>query len=388
MAVLTTASATSTVAAVLAVSLPAQRDRAPTILPDWAEPAITPPPPVLWPEQEHRFAVRIIDSGGAAGTYGPCSLAVVDIIRDQLAPALIGRRVDVWRELDAAPALGRHRRGGHYRLAVSAIELALWDLRGVRASVPAAALLGGPVRERVPAYATALGIDIDHPAATDVAGWIAGAGFWGQKWALPGAGLGEPAARDAERLLRLRDAAGHGARIMIDALGRWDQNRLRYLVPALVEAGVEWVEEPTSDLDQVMAHPGVAIAGGEHAYDRVDQLRLITGGRVQVWQPDVAWHGGLTRALAMVDLAAEHAVASFPHAASLPAALHLAALSPAVPAVEYHLTLDPRRHAVLHRPPVPDTGAFLVPAQPGLAGVYVYTDAAEPQHLAGERDAS
>ncbi len=90
----------------------------------------------------------------------------------------------------------------------------------------------------------------------------------------------------------------------------------------------------------------------------------------------------------MVDLAAEHAVASFPHAASLPAALHLAALSPAVPAVEYHLTLDPRRHSILRQPPVPDTGAFPTPAQPGIAGAYVYTDAAEPQHLAGERHAS
>ncbi len=383
MSNLTTASATITVASILAIRLPAQPDRAATILPDWAAPAMTPSPSVPWREQQHRFAVQIIDSDGAAGMYGPCSSAVIDIVRDQLAPVLVGRRVDAWREMDAIPALGRHRRGAHYQMAVSAVDLALWDLRGVRAGVPAAALLGGPVRERVPAYATALGIDVDHPAATEVVGWIAGAGFWGQKWRLPGAGLGEPAARDAERLLRLRDAAGSGTRIMIDAMRQWDQSRLRYLVPALVEAAVEWVEEPTIDLERVVAHPGVAIAAGEHAYDRVEQLRLIVGGRLQAWQPDVAWHGGLTRTLAMVDLAAEHAVASFPHAASLPAALHLAALSWAIPAVEYHLTLDPRRHGILHQPPVPDSGAFTAPAQPGLAGAYVDAAAAEQQHLAG-----
>src|SRR5207248_8890164 len=136
------------------------------------------------PELEHRFAVRIIDSDGAAGMYGPCSLAVVDIIRDQLASALIGRPVDVWRALDIAPVLGRHQRGAHYRLAVSAVELALWDLRGVRAGVPVAGLLGGPVRERVPAFATALGIYIDHPPATDGAAWVAGPGFWCPKWPL------------------------------------------------------------------------------------------------------------------------------------------------------------------------------------------------------------
>lgn len=354
------------------VTLAPQPMTAPTMLPDWAAAAISSASHPPWPETQRWFVIEVHDEDGAAGVFGPCAASVVAIIRDQLAPALVGWPVNVWRGLGRLPVAGRHRSGPHFWLAVSAVELALWDLRSRRAGRPVADLLGGRHRGTVRAYATAFGIDIDHPLALDVARWIAESGFWGQKWRLPGADRGESPRSDAERVHRLRGALGPDARLMIDGLGRWNRAYIMRLLPALSEADVTWVEEPNVGGQRSWGGIGVPVAAGEHAYDPGDQIETIMSGRVQVWQPDVAWHGGLRQSLAMVDLAASRGIPSFPHASSLPVSLHLAALCDegAVPAVEYHLTLDPRRHAVLEQPPAPSNGVFGLPDTPGLTGPY------------------
>lgn len=371
-------------------ALAPQPEAATTVLPDWAAPAVRPPSYPSWPETQRWFAIEVHDDAETVGAFGPCARSVVEIIRDQIAPALLGRPVDAWRGLDRLPVMGRHRNGAHFRLAVSAVELALWDLRSRRASRPVVELLGGRCRETVVAYATAFGIDIDHPLALDIARWITESGFWGQKWRLPGADRDESPRSDAERLRRLRDAIGLDAQLMIDGLGRWSGAYLLRLLPALVEAEVAWVEEPAAGGQQSWAGMGVPLAAGEHAYDPDDQTEMIMSGRVQVWQPDVAWHGGLAQSLAMVDLAASRGIPSFPHASSLPAALHLAALcdEAAVPAVEYHLTLDPRRHSVLEQPPKPSNGVFALPEEPGLTSAYRLVDNDRPMLAVGGACAS
>jgi L-rhamnonate dehydratase len=355
-----------------AVSLPPQPHTAATVLPDWAAPAIRQFGSSPWPETQRWFAIEVHDDAGNVGAYGPCSSAVVEVIRDQLAPVLLGWPVDAWRPLRCLRAVGRHRHGPQFRLAISALELALWDLRSRRSGRPVAELLGGRCRRTAVAYATALGIDVDHPVALDVARWIAEAGFWGQKWHLPGVDRDESVRLDADRVRRLREAVGPDARLMIDGLGRWNRASLLGMLPSLAEAEVTWVEEPTADGWRWWPVVHLALAAGEHCYDPDDQIETVMSGSVQVWQPDIAWHGGLTQALTVVDLAASRGIPTFPHASSLPAALHLAALcdEAALPAVEYHLTLDPRRHAVLEQPPTPSNGLFALPAEPGLTGPY------------------
>lgn len=148
----------------------------------------------------------------------------------QVAPAVIGRDVDAWRALASLAAHGRHRQGGHIRLAVSAVELAAWDLRSHLAGVPVGVLLAGERRARVPVYATALGVDIDHPLAPDIARWLVGEGFWAQKWGLPGAVRGETPRADAVRLRRIRDAIGEEARICVDVGVRWSADYSRQML--------------------------------------------------------------------------------------------------------------------------------------------------------------
>lgn len=359
--------------AVSVVPLEPQPERAETVLPFWAAPAAV-GRSQDWPENRERWAVQV-SANGETGTWGPCSAATTAIIRDQFAALLIGKPVAPWRWFDTLIGHGRLRAGAHYRHAKSVLELALWDLRSRTAGRAVTDLLGGALRGTVPAYASALGIDIDHPLAPDIARWLAEAGFWGQKWALPGSRRGETPARDAARLARLREAVGPETRLMVDTIVDWPVPYAAQMAPVCAEAGLTWIEGGPG-LSAALADrpvPGLVVAGGEYASAPDAQIAAITGGTLSVWQPDLAWHGGLAPVLRGIELAAAAGLWSFPHASSLPAALHAAAVFDAdqVPAVEYHLTLDPARHRGLRQIPVPASGAFTVHADPGLTSGFI-----------------
>ncbi|MFD4356762.1 enolase C-terminal domain-like protein [Nocardia sp. NPDC058518] len=374
---------THTITAVITRMLPALPDAAPAadVLPDWAGPARCRPAAQPWPENLTRMAIGVVDNTGATGWFGPVSAGVAVLALDQVAPAVIGRDVDAWRAMASLIPQGRHRHGGHVRLAVSAVELAAWDLRSNLANVAVGVLLGGERRARVPVYATALGIDIDHPLAPDIACWLAGEGFWAQKWGLPGAVRGETPRTDAVRLQRIRDAVGDEARICVDVGGRWSADYARRMLPVLAEVGVCWVEEPGALSDTDLARHGLARAAGEHDYDPVDQLGSL-GGDVQIWQPDPTWCGGLAHALSMVELAALRGIRSLPHGSGLAVALALAASAPAdaVAAIEYHLTLEPLRQDHQLEPLVPVAGELEARTVAGLTSGYRFEE--------GETDAA
>jgi L-rhamnonate dehydratase len=364
--------------------LPPLPSHAPGVLPDWAKPAVLTPVAQPWGENRHRFVVGAIDDDGITGWFGPVSLGVATIVIDEVAPAVIGSDVRPWRAFVNIRPAGRHRKGAHARLAVTAVELAVWDLRSQTTNTPITTLLGGRMRTLIPAYATALGIDIDHPLAPEIATWIVGEGFWGQKWGLPGHARGEPPQQDHRRLERLRAAVGDTARLCIDARGCWTVDYMRRMLPALAAQNVVWVEEPgrvgMSDLTQF----GLVHACGEHDYDPDEQARTLTNGSIGVWQPDPTWNGGLAHCLRMVDLATALGIPCFPHGNGLPVALHLAAVTPgyAVPAVEYHLTLEPLRQAAYTAPLVPAKGAFSVFDEPGLTAPYRFDEGDGTGHAA------
>lgn len=344
------------------------------VLPDWAWPARRHPPAQPWPENLTRVAVGVVDNTGAAGWFGPVAASVARLALDQVAPAVIGRDLHAWRVMASLVPHGRHRRGGHIRLAVSAVELAAWDLRSHVTGVPVGVLLGGERRTRVPVYATALGLDIDHPLAPDIAAWLVSEGVWAQKWGLPGATRDETPRADAARLQRLRDAVGD-ARICVDVGGRWCADYARQMLPVLAEAEVCWVEEPGPISDADLVRHGLARAGGEHDYDPADQLRTL-GGDVQIWQPDPTWCGGLAHTLSMVELAARLGIRSLPHGSGLAVALALAATVPkeAVPAIEYHLTLEPLRQDHQLDPLVPVAGQLGARTVAGLTSGFRFEE--------------
>jgi L-alanine-DL-glutamate epimerase-like enolase superfamily enzyme len=368
--------ATCGIVSVRARALPSQTTTTTGYLPSWAWPALR-AVASSWPENADRYVVEVAAADGATGQFGPCSRAVVDLVRDQLAPALTGLDVEAYRSHAAAVPLGRHRTGSHLRLARSALELALLDLASRRCGRAVTALLGGPTRASVPVYATALGVDIGHSLAPDVARWLVSEGYYGQKWGLPGFERGEEPAADIARLDRIRAAIGGESRLMVDACGRWTLDYARRIAPALAEFGVTWLEEPlgAEQLDRLPAlrlGPVPPIAGGEHTYEPRDQYGQLVTGTFDVWQPDVAWCGGLRQALASADVASALGIRVYPHGSCLAGAAALAgATDPqTVPAVEFHLTQQPLREQVLVDSLAPLGGHVAVRTQPGLCGEY------------------
>lgn len=352
--------------------LPPLPQRALGPLPEWAAPAVRGQVAQPWAENRRRFALKVLDDRGHGGWFGPVSGSVAAIVQEQIAPVIVGKDIQAWRSTAYVRPQGRHRSGAQIRLAVSAVELALWDLRSRVQNMPVGELFGGRIRTAIPAYATAMGIDIDHPLAGDVASWIVKAGFWGQKWGLPGHDNGEPPRVDARRLERLRTAIGDDARLCLDVAGRWDANYARQMLPILAECCITWVEDPGAVSSGDLARFGLAYATGEHDYDTLQQLRTLISGGVQVWQPDPSWNGGLVQSARMVELARELGIPCFPHGSGLTTGLHLSSVMPShvVPAVEYHLTLEPLRQAVHTMPLVPDRGEFSLGDDPGLAAPY------------------
>ena len=108
-----------------------------------------------WPENQNRFVIGVVDDLGNTGWFGPVSASVAAIIRDQIMPWAMGVEVRAWRSAATIRPQGRHRSGSHVRLAISAVELALWDLRSRILNLAIGDLIGGRARTVVPAYATA-----------------------------------------------------------------------------------------------------------------------------------------------------------------------------------------------------------------------------------------
>ncbi|MEU1516250.1 enolase C-terminal domain-like protein [Streptomyces sp. NPDC005811] len=365
--------AATVIRAVRAWQLAPQPEGFPPDLPQpVAAAAGAPPAGPAWAEHRTRFAVELVGDG-VSGWQAPVSEPVARIIADDLARGLIGHDAAAPRRLAYRKTTGRHRSGPHAQQAASAIELACWDLASRAAGVSVTALLGGTVRTTVPAYATALGLDPCHPAAPDAAAWIAAAGFWGQKWPLPKQLILAGPKAVAKTLGPLREAAGEG-RFMVDGLSRCRVDQAIGLLPVFADLDVAFVEDLVPPGTWAWhrlrsAAAGVALAAGEQAVDTTEQLRLLTGDGVDVWQVDPGWSGGLARALHTTELASGLGMATFPHGDRLPAALALAGTCcrDMIPAVEWHLTVEPLRQEIFAAPLQVDNGALPVRTGPGLA---------------------
>jgi L-rhamnonate dehydratase len=346
----------------------------PPALPEPVAAAAVAPAGPVWAEHRTRFAIELVGQG-VSGWHAPVGEAVARVVCDDLATGLIGHDAAQPRCLPYRPRTGRNHTGGHARQALSAVELACWDLASRATGVGVTELAGGTVRTAVPVYASALGLDPVHVAACAAAGWIAEAGFWGQKWPLTKHLILAGPAAVAATLGRLREAAG-ACRFMVDGLGRCRLDEAMRLLPVLADLDVYFAEDllpPGSwGWDRLRASArDIALAGGEQAVDEAEQVNLLIGGAVDVWQTDPGWSGGLARSLHTIEVAADLGLPTFPHGAHLPAALALAGACcrDKVPAIEWHLTVEPLRQEIWSRPLRPDGGRLTVRTATGLAEI-------------------
>ncbi|MBM3497251.1 MAG: mandelate racemase/muconate lactonizing enzyme family protein [Armatimonadetes bacterium] len=313
---------------------------------------------------------------GVTGLFGPVDGPHATIVPREMRGLLIGRDPlaieAIW---DVLLRRDRHARGGYYMMAMSAVDCALWDLKGKALGLPVYRLLGGPVQEPVRAYASMLGFSIEPEALARRAREHQALGYHAQKWFFrhgPADG-GEGASRNVAMVRAAREAVGDDAALMFDAFNSWD-------VPYAVDIGRRiagyrpaWLEEPVpcdriEALRAIRERAGVPIATGEHLYSRWQVRDLLDAEAVDVIQADPDWCGGITELLKIATVCSAYGVPLCPHGHSLHAALHVAAALPAtvLPQVEFLILHQPHKQRFMRGDLQPEGGVLRPPEAPGL----------------------
>jgi L-alanine-DL-glutamate epimerase-like enolase superfamily enzyme len=236
--------------------------------------------------------------GGQTGigyTYGDASIAWY--VESKLAGEVTGHpALDVqgaWAGMQRAA-----RNDGPFglaRYALSAVDVALWDLKARLLGVPLASLLGR-FHRGIPAYASGGFTSLSEAQLQEqLSGW-ADDGFLRVKMK-----VGRRPERDPQRVAAARDAVGGLVELFVDANGAYSRKEALALADVFAEHGVTWLEEPVSsdDLEGLRlirdrAPAGMQVAAGEYATDEVYARRMIEAGAVDVMQADVTRCGGIT----------------------------------------------------------------------------------------------
>ena len=217
-----------------------------------------------------------------------------------------------------------HGRKGLVLAAISAVDIALWDLKGRLLGQPVYNLLGGRMRDTIPVYASRLYATEDLEAlAVEARGYL-DQGFAAMKLRFgygPRDGV-RGMRRNVELVRTVREAVGDEIDLIADAYMGWDVGYATRLLPLLEPFRLRWIEEPVSPDDvegyarvkDLANHLGILIAGGEHEYTRYGMRRLVEERAIDVLQPDVNRVGGISEAQKVWALAAAHDIPVIPHA--------------------------------------------------------------------------
>jgi L-rhamnonate dehydratase len=244
-----------------------------------------------------------LGGGGGAGAY-----VVNNHLRDLLAGANALNTELLWDQMFASSSF--YGRRGLAVMAISGVDLALWDIAGKHAGKPVYQLLGGATKDRVPAYAT--GNDVERGLKL---------GFGAFKLPVPdGVTQGQEGMnRTIARLKAARAAIGTEKLLMIDCLARWDVPYTLEMADRLEEVRLYFIEEPLYP-DDIAGYERLCqevrstkIASGEHEYTRFGFQELIRHKAADVLQPDITWSGGLTELRRIAALASVASLPMIPH---------------------------------------------------------------------------
>lgn len=328
---------------------------------------------------------------GEGGQYGPGE-PVASAIVDVLGPRLIGRAADqpvrIWEDNYAfSRDFGRT---GTYIEAMSAIDIALWDIWGKSLDRPVHHLLGGAFRDRAMAYGTGCYYPDNFrdtnammsALAEEVAGYEA-AGITAVKIKL---GL-LSVEQDRARIELIRRTVGPDVMLMADANHAYNAATALRIGRTMDEHGFLWFEEPVPPEDHdgyrlLRSKLDTPIAGGECEFTRFGFRDFVGGGCVDIVQPDLCASGGFSEWVKILATAGQHGVLTVPHVwgsgVAVAAALHAIATIPPMPhtaapvtlqnepMVEYDRTLNPLRDQILQENFKLQDGAVAIPNGPGL----------------------
>jgi L-rhamnonate dehydratase len=325
-----------------------------------------------WSHPWHRTACLVTAEDGTFGLgvtvhAGP----VTEIINRHFAPVLTGQDCmaiekawDVMRRITTPY--------GTYGLpsyAISAVDNALWDLKGKLLKRPVYELLGGPQKERVPVYAS--NTMLDYGTAEAIA-WYLELGFRAVKLFLrepPEAGV-EGVRRSEELVARTREQIGPDVELMVDGWISLNVELAVRLMEALRPYRIKWLEdyllpEDLEGYGRVRERlPWATLATGEHWYTIHPFALAASRGLVDIMQPDLAWVGGISAGLRICHLAEAHGQTVITHGGmNYPWGQHLAMAMPAIPMGERSEGVSP--------PGVPLEEMTLLPGTPAVRDGHV-----------------
>jgi L-alanine-DL-glutamate epimerase-like enolase superfamily enzyme len=338
------------------------------------------------------MAIVIVETDAGLTGYGEAKgtpVVMKVLVEDVLRPQLLGEdptRVEyLWEKMYSASRLplalahGRpyHRAGsrGETIHAISGIDVALWDVYGKSLDLPIYRLLGGGVRDRLPAYASG-GWAPPEQTAEEVLSYRT-KGFRAVKIRV--GGLDEPhfPERSLERLRLAREALGPDVQLMMDAHGALTVDRAVRLGVAAADFQLTWFEEPVladddlPGLAEVRRRIPIPVATGESETTRFAFRDIVEQRAADILQPDVAVVGGLTEARRVAALAHAHGLPVAPHvwgsALLWAASLQLAAATPNCVIFEFCQAYYPLLYDLLTTPVRVDADGYVsVPDGPGL----------------------
>ena len=339
-----------------------------------------PVPPGLadstWKIERAGFTVvRVITEQGLEGhgvTYndGSGADAVRSLVEKGIAPRLAGRdplaTEAIWQEL-VQQFRGIGRKGLAF-CAISAVDIALWDLKGKILGLPLYRLLGGSNPE-VAVYASGGWTSHSEDALVDEVRGMVAQGYRIIKMKV-GVDGGRNPGRDLRRVRRVRDAIGPEVALLLDANNCWDSATAVQFANNVRECDIYFLEEPViaddiPGLARFKQGTDVPLATGEHEYTKYGVRDLVLAQAADVIQADAAKAGGITEMLKIAAIVQAWNLKLAPHAMEY-MHMHLAAALPNTLFIERLNFFEPLTAGLYRNPPVPVGGMLRVPEAPGL----------------------
>lgn len=346
-----------------------------------------------WSYSERRIClVKITTDTGLEGWgegYGPADVLESGI--KLLAPIVIGRNpieqetiwFDMYRKtLDFA-------RRGILVASISAIDIALWDLKGKALDLPVSVLMGGQYRKRIMPYATGLYFSESENLAADLA--AEAKAYVAQGFKAIKMKVGLTIEKDVEHVKKVREAIGEDIRLMVDSNHAYSLREAAELSRRIETYNIGWFEEPVSPefyqhYKELRSKTRIPIAGGECEYLRYGHHQLLKHECVDILQIDICSAGGLTEAKRIAALASTQGVEIVPHTwgtgIAFHVALHFIANLEPIPGrlimpdffIEYDRTENGIREALTSPSIQMKDGYIDVPQGPGL-GIIIHEEA-------------
>lgn len=342
-------------------------------------------------QQRKICVVKVVTDSGIVGWgegYGPGHVVKAGI--EQIAAHVIGKEAlyheMIWQ--DVYRHIYDYGRKGIFLSALSAIDIALWDIKGKILLQPVSTLLGGRNREKVKVYATGLyftdtgdmRISLENEARQ-----YKNEGYSAMKMKV---GLGVE--KDAKNVEAVRKAIGDDLKLMIDANHAFDVREAKQLIEKVEHLNIAWFEEPIANEDyegyaELRQCSKIPIAGGECEYLKFGALEMLSKRCVDIFQPDTGACGGITEVKKMTAIAEAHTVNLTPHTwgtgIAIAANLHLVSnlnvvpqrMYPSEPLMEFDRSPNLLREELLVKKFEAVNGFIKVPTGYGL-GIEVNED--------------